>query len=355
MPRIILEPDAPGTDAWQKKITASKIPPMLTDPDDPEQFLGLGYQSAAALYDQMTGQAAKHHHDADTLELFAHGHAMELSAQEMWQNRNPEWTLNDPHPNGHGGHTREVQYADVIDPVTGHEAFATLDAVATHTDGTKAVLECKAPMRFGGLEQGWRVQHNAQMAVSGIHTGWIIVVPHFGEPEFIRHDYEPGLWAHTVNCINQFMARIQWGNRPEETDPSRLLDHLAETHADYDRQSVVDLDTYRDKITEWYDAEAAYKEAETARNMARAQVGELLGDNQAGRWNGKTIVRRQAGKFSKARYPNPDVLESDEVRRTTTVLDTDKLQARDPEAYQQALGPGTYVFLPKMFTEQEQS
>lgn len=344
----LTNPPAPGSPEWLTQITASKIPPMMTDPTTGE-YMGLGYQSARSLYDSMTGATGPEIHDEATLDMFARGHAMEAYAAARWLDEHPGYTLSEPHPNGKGGYTAEVAYIDTDIPGCNVPIVATCDNIATHNDGHQVVLECKSPMHNNGMEQGWRVQHNVQMGVSGIHTGYILIYPEYGKPEIIRHDFEPGLWALTIKCVNAFTARLQWGAPPPETDPERARLALAAEHADYDTDGVIDLhpDEHGDIVDAWTAAHQALTVAQAAYDEASNDLAEALGDYKAAKWDGRTVVSRTAPKFAKSRYPDQDKLKDANYQKPTTTLDTDKLKEDDPDGYAQALGSPGYRFSPQ--------
>lgn len=346
-PRVLTDPPRPGTPEWLAQITASKVPPMMKDPTT-GNYLGLGYQSARSLYDQMTGGPTPEY-DEETLDMFARGHAMESYAATRWLDENPGYTLAEPHPNGHGGYTSEVAYIDDNIPGCTVPVIASCDNIATHEDGHQVVLECKSPQRSTPLQQGWRVQHNTQMAVSGIHTGYVLIFPQYGQPSIIRHDFEPALWHLTIQCINDFAARLRWKQPPAETDPDRTLEALQTEHPDYAGTIALDPDQYEDAINAWTDAYKAKIDAETAYKSASATLAELMGDHQTMTYAGISIAHRTAGQFSKKRYPNPDVLKLPEVQ--SPKVDNAKLRAHDPVAYEQAIGTPGYVFTPANLTK----
>ena len=303
-PRVIDNPPAPGSEAWQTSITASKVPSMIRDADG--KFANLGYLTAWEVYEQIKGRYTPEHTDF-MLARFERAHDEEQPACEWWvaqQDKPEDWMLSES----------EVAF---YNPEVPFLTFVTIDRVATHLPtGERTRLEVKNP-EFPGLQPGWFFQSEIG---SGLKGG-IIVSPVNGEREWHPTVVTDADKATVIADIAHFAFLLATDTAPEDGDKQVPADLLARLE----------------------DAKAAKKIADAALKAAKEEVEHALGINRRLLHGDKVVAYRSEGKFSQGRVPKEHAaaLEDPEVFTTVNAFDAEKFHTKYPDLYEAAIGAPT--------------
>lgn len=306
-PHILKDAPAPGTEAWNATITASKVPSMITLPTG--EYAGYGYITAWEQYEEIKGRYTREISDY-MQAIFDAAHEREQPAVEQWveAQENPHhWEV----------HLQEAW----TNPELPFSNFATLDARAynTETDETRA-LEVKSPIS-GGRQPGWAIQNVAQHIMSGIKAVDLIVYP-FSANTITTYpaDLNTALVGKVRDDMEAFYKLLQDDTPPPGGDVQ------------------VDAETY-EKIKA---LKAAEKKAKEDYEKAKADLIAYVNKNEAKRavHGDERVATLVDGRFAKSRVPDEyaDILTGDDVTVTTTKLDEKKLKAKYPWVYAAGLG-----------------
>lgn len=306
-PHPVTSAPAPGTPEWATTITASKVPPMITNPDG--TFAGFGYLTAWETYQELKGNYTPEHSDY-MQRIFALAHEREEPAIQRWVD-------SQQHPQHWEIHLQETW----INPTLPYNALATPDARAHNTEtGEDVILEVKSPIT-GGAQPGWIMQNVAQHIITGIPRAELVIFP-FATDTITTHptDLTTELVNKVARDIENFNNLLEANTPPPGGDydiPEYRVDHLKALK----------------KAAE--DADKAYK-------AARADLTKTIADNHAKRAvaNGERIATMIDGKFSAARVPDEykAILTRDDLQKTVTKLDEAKLKTEFPWVYAAGLG-----------------
>lgn len=306
-PRPLTDAPAPGTDAWNATITASKVPPMITLPTG--EYAGYGYLTAWEQYEEIKGRYDREVSDY-MQAIFDAAHEREQPAVEQWveAQENPHhWEI----------HLQEAW----TNPELPFSNFATLDARAynTETDETRA-LEVKSPIS-GGQQPGWAIQTVAQHIMSGIKAVDLIVYP-FSAQRITTYpaDLNPALVSKVRGDMEAFYKLLQDDTPPPGGDVQ------------------VNAETYK-KIKA---LKAAEKKAKEDYEKAKQDLIDYVKQNEGKRavHGDERVATLIDGRFAKSRVPDEyaDILTGDDVTVTTTKLDEKKLKKKYPWVYAAGLG-----------------
>lgn len=337
--QVLENAPAPGSDEWKKTVTASKVAAMLRNHETGE-YLGIDYASAFETWHTMHGTWDKPISD-DLIEFFTECHQAEVWAISMWATENPEWEISPVKQSPHGYLTAEVPFTDTSLPFPN---IATVDAVATHKEtGEKLILEVKRPRSFYGVRTNWKVQHNTQMAISGIHKGVMLIAPKYGEKQFLETEFDPELWEWTLKDIQHFMTLEE---APDMAGCENAQTILAGHHPTPDGELKLNEDDMSELLAAWQNLADAEAHAKRLENI----MAERLGDNAKATFNGVTVVSRSAGRFAQSRIPTEHKAVLKDEKYMTKKFDDKKLKKAMPDVWQQAVGAGGYLFQRASFT-----
>ena len=306
-------------------ITASKVASMLRDADG--DYLGIGYNSAFELWHQMAGQWEP---DLPDEKILARGHWMEPAARAFWMHENPGWRCS----------PGEVAYAD---PDLPFPNLVTLDIRASRGRARK-IVEVKSPRQDRGVHDGWLVQVQMQMRISGIHQADVVLMPQWGEERIITVDYDPDLADAIVADAEHFWGLLEAGTPPDAGDSVHAAQILAALHPAPQPDTAVELPV--DVMDEWTTALDRSAAAEKALTTVENKVREQMGDAARASFDGRVVATRSAGRFAKTRLPKTDEAAAAVAACTVTkeTLDTAALKREHPDLYAAATAAPTYVF-----------
>lgn len=306
-PHALTDAPAPGTEAWNATITASKVPPMITLSDG--AYAGYGHLTAWEQFEEIKGRYTRE--ISDYLQaIFDAAHDREQPAIEQWveAQENPHhWEI----------HLQEAW----TNPQLPFSNFATLDARAynTETNETRA-LEVKSPIS-GGRQTGWVIQSVAQHIMSGIENVDLIVYP-FSADTITTYttDLNSALVSKVRGDMEAFYKLLQDDTPPPGGDVQ------------------VDAATY-EKIKA---LKAAEKKAKEDYEKAKADLIAYVRKSEAKRavHGDERVATLVDGRFAKSRVPDEyaEILTGDDVTVTTTKLDEKKLKKKYPWVYASGLG-----------------
>lgn len=279
----------PGSEAWSKIITPSKVAAIL----------GFSrYESAFRLWHRMTGRVDPE----PPKEAFDIGHDMEAYAANRWRRRNPGWRLS-------GG---EVQVH--IDPDKyGFPCVATVDRRGVR-GRSRRVVEFKAARNItdiqlfgddltGECPEDYATQVMTQM----LFTGWTDLPGHLLAvgPYFDDRIYEIPFDQHSaafiVDEVRKFWELLQADEVPDLDDSVHTYNCLRAVHPDIDPDATTVLDGAEalDYVTARTELERAETEFQGAKNRLMKRMER---DKYAEFGNVRIAHRQKSGKGSVALY-----------------------------------------------------
>ena len=284
---IITDAPEPGTEAWRKLITASKVPAIL----------GLSpWQSPYSIAVAMQPDYEEPELPDSKKDLFAYGHAMELGMAEYWSNKNPGWELS----------PGEVAYADSDIPFPN---LVTVDRIATNQGtGEQVIVEMKTISNFDSLSkwgkpgQGnsvpdyYRYQVLTQMGITRIHKAYVVALS-IGPPEIHEVKWSPVEWANTLRRCTAFYRAVERGEFPSLDDSTATYEAVRGLHPEIDKDRVVVVS--EDEAMDLIDAKENLSKAKDREIGAKSAMLDRLGTAQRAVCNGVVVARRQKGRNGK--------------------------------------------------------
>lgn len=303
--RIIDDPPAPGTEAWRKMITASKIPAIMgASPWESPYSLAVSMQED---YEPPAVSDSK-------ADLFLYGHSIEYALAHFWGQKNPDWDVSEG----------EVAFTNDTLPFAN---LVTTDRVATHKEtGEKALLEFKSVSNFDTLKKwgkpgtpnsvplNYRLQVLSQMGVSGIHTAYVVMAS-IGVPEVHEVKWNAMEWLAILKHCTAFTRNIEAGNLPDLDDHTATYEAVRGQHPDIDEGSVVVVEW--DQANELAEAKEALTAAKARETEAKTKMLATLGNAQKAVCNGVVVARRQRGRNGNAEMRVPSAL-TDQLAKENT-------------------------------------
>lgn len=265
---LVTESVEPGSAAWLKRMSASKVAAAL----------GLSpWESPFSLWHRMAGNVV----DEIQTDEQARGHFLEPAIIEWFASKHPTWQ---------------------ITPGAAYEAngwqMATPDSTIDTTEDVR-VLEVKSDAKWwlwgkphtDEIPIYYRVQVLWQLDVLGLDVAHVAVLTgnlEFAEYVVERNDEEI---AEIRAMAWEFMESIRLGVQPSIDGHSATYEVLREMSPGV---SPVDHDLDEIHARDYIAARSALKTAEEQERQCRSVVFEAMGDARRARWNSHTIATRQA-------------------------------------------------------------
>ncbi|QEA10818.1 exonuclease-like protein [Mycobacterium phage Weirdo19] len=290
---------APGTDAWRRVITPSKVAAILSEPGDPVSR----YESPFRLWHRMKGLTPPEA-PRDAFDL---GHDVEHLAAARYRRDRPEWLLS----------PGEVQ-AHVDPDKFGFPAIATLDRRGV-MGASRRVVEFKMARNLTDLET-WGDDlkgdlpddYDAQLVALMLFTGWtkvpaeLLVVGPYLEHRIYTREFDPSFASWIITKCRRFWESLAGDTPPELDNSTATYQCLRELHPDIDRGVEAIIPT--DEAVEFLNAKADLDAATDAfalqknyllKRMERAQyaVVEVPGGEPI-----RIAERRNAGANKKPSF-----------------------------------------------------
>ncbi|AZA08731.1 YqaJ viral recombinase family protein [Corynebacterium pseudopelargi] len=328
MSTIVKNPPKPGTPEWQQLITASKVPIIL----------GLSpHQTRGELWTVMSGLAEPAHLEGDHLDF---GHDIEDGLVNSWKRKNPGWRTN----------STEIAYKDETLPFPN---LVTLDRRAVRGRAF-AIIECKASSSnatWGAQQSEYSpndlppvvaAQVLAQQGISGIHQAHVVALVGYDKPLSPRHyeaAWDADLWDAIVHEIDVFYKSL--GDAEPPAPSQDVIDALLAAQGSVGEGKT---EAQAELATHYFAAKATFEQAKADLDQAQADLVGSMGDLKALTWDGKTLVSKQAGRFSQSNVPEEyrHLLKTNDV--LTPKFDAKKFKAKHPDLYQAATGAPTTRF-----------
>lgn len=268
----LTEPLVPGTAAWSRRITASKVAAIL----------GLSpYDSPLSCWHKMKGNVPLEQETED----HRRGHYAEPAILAWWRDQHPDYIVRATQPQFE---TKALPWA-----------AATPDAVAEHEDGGEVLVEVKTARNLDEWgEPGtdeipayYFVQTQFQMHVSGVHRCYVPVWGSWFEMAEYVVDYDPEIAAGIIARCAEFWASLEADVSPPLDDTVATLQVLKALHPSITPGEVVELD--EQTAIEFIDASNEFKAAEARKRAAQSAVLAAMGAAQYGHHNAVRVARRQ--------------------------------------------------------------
>lgn len=261
----------PGSDAWLRLVTASKVAAIL----------GLSpWESPRSMWHRMRGELP----DVDTAYK-ARGRYLEDGVTSWWldQHSIDDW---------------QAQQTFTL----GDWALATPDGVGIDEHGNILVFDAKTAARdddWGrpGTDQVppyYAAQAQWQMHVSGAQVGYIAVLTsRLRFAEYVL-PYEPGLAAGIERVCRAFYDSLAADVPPALDDSPATFEAIRALHPDIDRDLDVEID--RDTAARWLASRDLLDGAEAEHRRATTVLLDQMGRARRATHSGLTVARRQPNR-----------------------------------------------------------
>jgi putative phage-type endonuclease len=269
-----LPPLVPGSEAWLKTMSASKVAAVL----------GLSpYDSRFSLWHRMANLLPP---EPEAAHL-ARGHYLEPGILAWFKDQHPDWTVT---TTGSWAHPQHPLWT------------AAPDGEAYTPDGDTYGVEVKTAanaLEWGqpGTDQipaGYRAQVVWQMHVRGTRRTYIAVLSAYLEMCEYVIDYDPAEAAYIETECQAFLDTLPGGpleKRPNIDDHGATYDAIRQFHPLIEQ---VDVELDPETARQYCHARHALKAAEAAETYARSLIADELGNAKRARFGGQTIAQRQA-------------------------------------------------------------
>ncbi|MBQ9051720.1 YqaJ viral recombinase family protein [Rhodococcus sp. (in: high G+C Gram-positive bacteria)] len=234
--RLVTTKAVPGSPAWLKIVTASKIPSILGISRFKSQF-SLWHEMAGTVTSEPIGKAQQ--------DDFDYGHAAELAAAEYWRYKNPGWKLS----------RAEVQYTN---DALGFPNAATVDARGSRGSKRRGVEKKTARDLAEWGDDGTGevpADYTAQVIWQQIVTGWldpsdVVLWPQYGKPKIYTIAHDPVVAELILDRVREWNASLAAGIPPELDDSISTYATVRRLHPDIDDREVqLDPDLAHDYLT----------------------------------------------------------------------------------------------------------
>lgn len=271
----IATPLVPGSPAWARKITASKVAAIL----------GLSpYDSPLSCWHKMQGNVPLEQETED----HRRGHYAEPAIIAWWRDQHPEYTVLDLQP----------QFEDPSLPW----AAATPDVAASGRGVDDVLVEVKTARNLDEWgEPGtdeippyYLVQALFQLHLSGLKRVYVPVWGSWFEMAEYVVEYDAGLATGIIDRCSEFWESLQADEPPPLDDTVATLQTLKALHPLIDDGEVAELDL--DVAVEFIDASAAFKAAEARKRAAQSAVLDAMQTAQYGHHGDVRVARRQPAR-----------------------------------------------------------
>lgn len=266
-------PLEPGSDAWLKTMSASKIAAVV----------GLSpYESRFSLWHKMAGLVGRDEGTAAT----ARGHYLEDGIARWFADQHPGWGIT---AGGCWAHPDEPLFT------------ASPDRMLT-ADGSIRLLEVKTAADSGewgepGTDQipvGYKAQVQWQMFVTGAEITHVAVLTAFLDLREYVVEADLADQELLAGAARAFMASLPGGpneQRPDLDAHGATYEAVKALHSEIeDRDVEVPADLARD----FCDTRRELTALKKYDQMLTTQLADLMGDAQRATFAGQTIARRQA-------------------------------------------------------------
>ena len=273
----------PGSPEWRERITASKVGAIL----------GISpFKSQYTMWHEMAGNvdpAPINENDAKF------GHFAELMLGPWWE------SLED------GRHLGERE------PSFENERgwVATPDFIATDSDGTACVVECKTTKDLDdwadsegepAVPAHYYAQVLFQLAVSERPRGYVVVLGPFKQVEVHRIDFDPELWAGVEEQLISWEESLAAGTPPELDDSVSTYNTARKLHPEIERDLCWEID--EKEAVALLDAQHAFDDADRRLKAQKSKHLAAMGKARELTCDGVTVARRQPNKSGVSFYVN---------------------------------------------------
>lgn len=263
----------PGTPAWARVMTASKVAAAL----------GVSpWDSPRSIWHKMRGDVPWD--DGRNVDEKSRGHYLEPGILAWWRSQHPEYSR------------ARAQYLAVRDDLPW--AAATPDLRVRG-----AVVDAKTS-RDAREDDGWGlpgtdevptyyvVSSTWQMHLARVPRCYLALLTSRLELREYVIDYDPALAADLVDLAHGFYLSLGDGSPPPLDDSVATWDALRRLHPDIDRGAEVEVPAG----LAWSvsDAQGAFDRAEADLRLAKSALLELMGRAQYAVRDGTRLARRQA-------------------------------------------------------------
>lgn len=291
---------APGSDAWRRVITASKVAAIL----------GVSpYESPRSLWHLMRGDVAP----AETTRVQSRGHYLEPAILAWWRDQHPEYRV-----------MRRGVLATREDLPW---AAANLDALAwpARRRADRVIVEAKSSDKddewgrpgTDEIPAYYAAQVTWAMHVDGATRAYVpIITSHLEFREYVV-DYDPELAAAIEARCAEFYASLDAAVPPPLDDHVATYESLRRVHPDIDVDAEVELDP--GMAREYVEATQALKAATSRATAAKSAVIDALGTARRAYCTGQVIAQRQnTAAGVPALYPARRAVDLDALPQPTT-------------------------------------
>lgn len=268
---------SPGSEAWSKLISASKVPAILSMSP---------WASPLSTWLEMTGRVER---EQITSEAMDRGNILEPAILDWWlnyQHRGEKWELD----------TQVTRWFE-------NWGIATLDGIAANPDGRDVGVEAKSTSKWEGwgapgtdeIPQHYKAQVWWQfICAPEVETIYVPVLgPFLDFREYVLHRSELDVdLGRVLEDVRAFYDSLTGDEPPALDGHKATVSIFAKLHQQINAKEIAVIDDFL--AAEYVDASLSLKAAEERERAARAQVLNVAKDAQyVDSESGVRIARRQ--------------------------------------------------------------
>lgn len=292
-------PLVPGTEAWAKFITASKVAAIL----------GLSpYDSPLSCWHKMKGNIPLEQETED----HRRGHYAEPSILAWWRDQHPEFTSFESQPQFAG--PKGLEWAAATPDGVAWEMNDKIPAVLVEAKTARSLDDWGTP-GTDEIPAYYLVQVLFQLHLAGLKRAYVPVWGSWFEMEEYVVDYDETLALGIIGRCREFWESLQADVPPPLDDSLATFQTLKALHPLIDKGDVADLDL--DTAVEFVQASIHFKAAEDRKRAAQSAVLNAMGNAQYANHGDVRVARRQPARGDAiALYVVPktvDVLTTQEI------------------------------------------
>jgi putative phage-type endonuclease len=272
----------PGSEAWQRRMTASKVAAVL----------GLSpWESRFSLWHRMSGLIDPQ----EATDATRRGHYLEDAVAQWWADQHPDLLAGD------GG---TWEHPDRPWQAASPDRLCYAGPIRDDDAGPVAVLEVKTTAdsdEWGAagtdeIPPYYRAQVVWQMDTLGLPTAYVaVLLPRLEFREY-RIDYNPDEAAYIRGEARAFLDSLPGGpaeQRPDLDAHGATYQAVQQLHPGIDG---TDYPVADDVAREFCEARRALEAATAREQAARTRLADAMQDAKRARWLGKTIADRRPSR-----------------------------------------------------------
>lgn len=270
------EPDlSPGSDAWLKLVTASKVPAIVGDSP---------WDSPYSIWMKMAGRLPRE----KTTDAMIRGTLLEPAILNWWREKHPEYPK-----------TEEQVIFRKEDWL-----LITPDMIATDEQDVSVVVEAKSASRLDNwgdpgtneIPAYYRAQVQMQLHVTGLKKAFVPVIgPYLEFREYVV-DADEAYGRELEEYCRWFHGTLKAGTPPPLDKHPATYDAVRRVHEGIEDGVAVELD--KGLAVEYIASLSGFTEAEIRMKAAKAEVLDLMKKAEFALCEGEIVAKRKRNRYN---------------------------------------------------------